>query len=99
MHGSSELLPGQTETSGSTHKLSWRDTISDDWKKVVNDKEYREQVSVYADVILEMTSADPELLRELMLTETCFRLSSDATIIGKRVNLPEKLSVLNSGPS
>ncbi len=60
------LLPGQTETSSSTHKPSWRDTIPNEWKEGVSDKEYWEQVVFCAKLAVEMASIDMEKLEYLI---------------------------------
>ena len=60
------LLPNQTETSSSTHKSVWRDTIPDDWKKGVTKKEYLEQVVFCAELAVEMASIDMEKLECLI---------------------------------
>ena len=60
------LLPNQTETSSSTHKPIWRDTIPDDWKKGVSNKEYWEQVVFCAELAVEMAGTDIEKLECLI---------------------------------
>ena len=60
------LLPGQTETSSSTHKPSWRDTFPDEWKEGVSNKEYWEQVVFCAELTVEMASIDIEKLECLI---------------------------------
>ena len=60
------MLPNQTETSSSTHKPVWLDTIPDDWKKGVSDKEYWDQVVFCAELAVEMASIDIEKLECLV---------------------------------
>ncbi|MFZ3060416.1 MAG: hypothetical protein WA102_11865 [Candidatus Methanoperedens sp.] len=60
------LLPNQHQISDGTHKPSWRNTIPDDWKKGVTQKEYLEQVSFYAELVVSMASHDMEKLNELV---------------------------------
>lgn len=60
------LLPNQHQISEGAHKPSWRKTIPDDWEKGVTKKEYREQVSFYAELAVSMASYDIEKLNELV---------------------------------
>ncbi len=60
------LLPNQTDTSSPTHKPSWRNTIPDDWKESVTQKEYWEQASSYAELAVAMASDDMDKLIELI---------------------------------
>jgi hypothetical protein len=60
------LLPNQHKVSTGAHKPSWRNTIPDDWKKGVTQKEYWEQVSFYAELAVSMASNDMEKLNELV---------------------------------
>ncbi len=60
------LLPNQHQTSTSTHKPSWRNTIPDDWEKGVAKQEYREQVLFYAELAVSMASHDTAKLNELI---------------------------------
>ena len=60
------LLPNQHQTSTSTHKPSWRNTIPDDWKKGVAQQEYWEQVSFYAELAVSMASHDIAKLNEII---------------------------------
>ena len=60
------LLPGQTQTSTPTHKPSWRNTIPDDWKDSVTQKEYWGQVSFCAELTVAMASDGMEKLKELV---------------------------------
>lgn len=53
-----QLLPGQHQTSSGTHKPSWRKIIPDDWEKGVTHKEYRQQVSTYADLAVAAAGQD-----------------------------------------
>jgi hypothetical protein len=62
------LLPGRQTTSG-CHKPSWRKFIAEDWPENVTNAEYREQVEIYAGMLIEMAGKDigrmPELLKNL----------------------------------
>ena len=49
-----------------THKLTWRDTIPDDWKIGVSHKEYWEQIDFYADLTVDMAHNDIEKMEELI---------------------------------
>ena len=60
------LLPNQHQMSVGAHKPSWRNAIPDDWKKDVTQKEYREQVSFYAELAVSMATHDMEKLNELV---------------------------------
>jgi len=60
------LLPNQHQTSSGTHKPRWRNSISEDWKPSVTDKEYWEQVTAYAVIAVEMARADIEKLKVLV---------------------------------
>ena len=60
------LLPNQTDTSSPTYKPSWRKTIPEDWKESVTKKEFWEQASSYAELVVAMASADMDRLKELI---------------------------------
>ncbi len=60
------LLPDQTQASSPTPKPSWRNTIPDDWKEGVSNKEYWEQVSFCANLTVEMASDDLKKLENLI---------------------------------
>ena len=60
------LLPNQTDTSSPTHKPSWRNTIPDDWKESVTQKEFWEQAFSYAELAVAMASDDMDKLKELV---------------------------------
>ena len=102
------LLPKQRQMSIPTSKPSWRNTIPDDWKDGVGESEYREQVSSYADLTVEMAISDMEKLKELIdqldnLTPTAFdkvleHLSSEAVSSkpeGQRADLWEQLTMFS----
>jgi len=60
------LLPNQHQMSMGSHKPSWRNVIPDDWGKSITNKEYWEQVSFYADLVVSMADNDPLKLAELI---------------------------------
>ena len=71
------LLPTQHQTSIHTPRPSWRNVMPEDWEDGVSDTEYREQVSFYADLAVEMASEDIAKLREVIdrldnLTQSAF---------------------------
>lgn len=61
-----DLLPGNTRSSSGSHKPVWRRIIPEDWKKDVTNKEYRDQVSSYSEMAVEMAKDDIPKLRELI---------------------------------
>lgn len=60
------LLPNQHQSSSGTHKPRWRKRISEDWKPSVTHEEYREQVTAYAAIAVDMARADIEKLKVLV---------------------------------
>ncbi len=60
------LLPNQHQTTSGTHRPSWFMDITDDWEPSVTHAEYREQVSKYAEMAVEMACADIGRLTELV---------------------------------
>lgn len=60
------LLPNQHQTSFGTHKPRWRSTLPEDWEPKITDKEYRDQVSGYAELAVEMAFEDLDKLKELV---------------------------------
>jgi hypothetical protein len=48
------FLPNQHQTSSGSHKPRWHNTLPEDWKPIVTNKEYWEQVTAYAEVAVEM---------------------------------------------
>ncbi len=52
------LLPNQQQTSTGSHKPIWRKTIPKEWTKDVTHKEYWDQVSMYADMAVDMAKHD-----------------------------------------
>lgn len=61
------LLPNQHQTSSGTHKPHWSNTLPDDWKPKITNKEYREQVTGYAELAVEMACKDLDKLKELVV--------------------------------
>ena len=59
------LLPNQHQMSMGSHKPIWSKTIPADWNKEVNREEYWDQVSIYADMSVEMAKSDIGKLTEL----------------------------------
>lgn len=60
------LLPNQHQTSYGTHKPIWRQTIPENWEKGVAHREYREQVSFYADLTFQMAEGDSVRMAKLV---------------------------------
>ncbi|WP_027410456.1 hypothetical protein [Anoxybacteroides tepidamans] len=60
------LLPNQRTTSVGSHKPLWRKTIPENSENKVTRDEYWEQVSIYADFIVEMAKSDPSKWGELI---------------------------------
>jgi len=60
------LLPEQHQVSTGSHKPIWRETIPEDWPKDVSKREYLDQVSYYADIVVEMAKEDIAKLAELI---------------------------------
>ena len=60
------LLPNHHQMSSGTHEPQWRKIIPSDWDKKVSTKEYKEQVSVYISMAVEMAKDDIMRLNELI---------------------------------
>jgi len=60
------LLPNQFQMSTGTYKPVWRKTILEGWSKGVTQKEYWDQVSSYADMVIEIAQADIDKLVALI---------------------------------
>ncbi len=60
------LLPNQHQITFGTYKPNWRDFVSEDWKPKVTKKEYWDQVTIYAELAVEMAYEDLEKLNELV---------------------------------
>jgi hypothetical protein len=60
------LLPSQHQASSGSRKPIWRRLIPDGWTERVEQKEYMEQVSIYADIAFEMAKHDIEKLGDLI---------------------------------
>lgn len=99
------LLPGNTQTSTPTRKPSWRDTIPENWKERVSKSDYREQVTVYADLAVDMASEDLARLEELIphlgdlpkpqLQRVLQHLSSEALLAESEENVLGVWTALN----
>ena len=60
------LLPHPLQTSSGSNKPRWRMPIPKDWPKEVTQKEYWDQVTLYADMTVEMAEHDVTKLEELI---------------------------------
>ena len=60
------LLPKQHQTSSGSRKPIWREIIPEDWSNEVSKNEYWEQVSLYADLAVDMAIYDIDRLKELI---------------------------------
>jgi hypothetical protein len=60
------LLPNQRQMSTGSHKPAWRKIIPEDWNNEVTRKEYWDQISIYADMAVEMAKRDISKLKELI---------------------------------
>lgn len=60
------LLPKQHQVSTGSRKPVWRETIPEDWSKGVSKQEYWDQVSCYADMVVEMAKEKIAKLTELI---------------------------------
>lgn len=61
-----QLLPGQHTTSSGSHKPKWRKTIPADWEKGVSHEEYWNQISSYAELIVDTAKKNFERQSELI---------------------------------
>lgn len=52
------LLPNKHSTTSGTHKPNWRETVPDEWEKVVTNNEYWEQSRFCAELIVEQAGFD-----------------------------------------
>jgi hypothetical protein len=60
------LLPQSHSISSGTRKPAWRETIPADWTKSVTDREYWEQIALYADIAIASAKSDSKKLAELI---------------------------------
>lgn len=60
------LLPNQFQATSGAHKPSWFMEVPDDWNPSVSHDDYREYVSQYAEMAVEMACADFDKLTELV---------------------------------
>ncbi|PLY00381.1 MAG: hypothetical protein C0622_08920 [Desulfuromonas sp.] len=60
------LLPNQHQTTSGSHKPTWRQFIPTDWEDGVTKGEYREQVSFYAELAVNLASQHIDKLAELI---------------------------------
>ena len=61
-----QLLPGQSQTSSSSHKPSWRMIIPDNRERGVTNQEYWQQASFYAELAVTAAGHDIDRLSELI---------------------------------
>ncbi|MFC3651307.1 hypothetical protein ACFONN_07115 [Dyella humi] len=59
------LLPNQIQTSSPTRKPLWRERVSDDFEREVSREEYFEQVSNYAEMLIDWAGYQPKYLNAL----------------------------------
>ena len=59
------LLPRQRQMSLGTHKPAWRNTIPEDWEARTTRKDYRKQVTSYAEMAVAIASNDIDKLAQL----------------------------------
>jgi hypothetical protein len=60
------LLPKQHQVSAGSRKPVWRETIPEDWSEGVSKQEYWDQISRYADMVVEMAKENMAKLTELI---------------------------------
>ena len=60
------LMPSQTQASVPTRKPHWRNIIPEDWQDNVSEGDYWDQVSSYANSLVEMAIDDVHKLEELI---------------------------------
>jgi hypothetical protein len=61
------LLPMQKQTTLGSHKPAWRKPIPIDWSKEVSQKEYWEQISIYADMAVDFAKYDIGKINEFIV--------------------------------
>jgi hypothetical protein len=61
-----ELLPKQHQTSFGAYKPRWLNIIPEDWEPKVTDEEYRNQITGYAELAVEMARQNLVKLKELV---------------------------------
>ncbi len=60
------LLPNQVNSSGGSRKPSWRRMLPDEWKDSVSQKDYLDQVSIYAEMAIKVAVSDASALKQLI---------------------------------
>jgi hypothetical protein len=60
------LLPNQHQFSSGAYKPRWRKILPEGWEPQVTNEEYREQVSAYAELAVEMACNSLDQLKELV---------------------------------
>ena len=60
------LLPRVSDSSSGTYKPQWRPYIPEDWTDTVTTEEYNKQLSLYADITVDMAKEDMDRLEELL---------------------------------
>lgn len=71
-----KLLPDTYSSSSGRYKPKWRQHISSDWEKGVSTEEYWQQVSAYANLLLE--AAENNIARLVQLVESLDKLPASA---------------------
>ena len=60
------LLPRSHSISFGTRRPVWRKTIPDDWPRHVTDREYRKQVALYSEMLIDAGKTDCDKLAEVI---------------------------------
>jgi hypothetical protein len=60
------LLPNSHQASSYTRRPAWREMITDHWSPGVTDREYGQQIVMYADLVIDAARDDPSKLAELI---------------------------------
>ena len=60
------LLPQSHSISSGSRKPAWREIIPEDWPKDVTRREYREQITLYAELAINTAKSSPGKLAELI---------------------------------
>lgn len=59
------MLPSQHGTSSGSHKPKWRSPIADDYKQIVTNQDYWDEVTTYAHLAVDMAEKDITKLTQL----------------------------------
>ena len=60
------LMPNQHQSSSGSYKPQWRNILTENWKKGVTNEEYREQVTIYAELAVVMAKDDISRLKKVI---------------------------------